>query len=208
MAPPAKPPSEARSQVSVTSMTLLHRVRSQDQDAWGDLVKLYAPLVYRLCRVAGVASHDASDIVQEVFKAVSRTIGRFRRDRPGDSFRAWLLTISRNKIHDHFRKQARQPRAKGGTDMQALIHQVPELTWESSTDGSRFNPNSDLMRRAVRLVRNDFAESTWRAFWRVAIEGQSADVVAEQLDISKWSVYQAKSRVLSRLRDELQGLVE
>ena len=92
--------------------------------------------------------------------------------------------------------------------MQALIHQVPELTWESSTDGSRFDSDSDLMRRVIQLVRNDFADSTWRAFWNVMIEGQSTEMVAQQLGISKWSVYQAKSRVLNRIRDELQGMVE
>ncbi len=205
MPPPEKPATDPRS--SITSKTLLQRVRNQDQDGWRDLVKLYAPLVYRLCRVAGVAKHDAPDVVQEVFRAASRNIAKFHRDRPGDSFRAWLLTISKNKIRDHFRQKAKHPAAVGGTDMQALIHQVPDLTWESSSDGSHFDSNSDLMRRAIRLVRNDFAESTWRAFWGVTIEGQSTDLVAEELGISIWSVYQAKSRVLSRIRDELQGLV-
>ena len=208
MATPSKPTVNRPSTASQTSITLLERVKNQQEDAWEDLVHLYAPLVYRLCRVAGLATHDASDVVQEVFRAVSRNIGRFHRDRPGDSFRAWLLTITKNKIRDHFRQKAKHPAAVGGTDMQVMIQQVPELTWESSTDGSQFDSDSDLMRRAIRLVKNDFAESTWRAFWSVTIEGQSPEAVAEQLGISKWSVYQAKSRVLGRIRDELQGLLE
>ena len=187
-------------------MTLLQRVKSQDQFAWGDLVRLYAPLVYRLCRVAGLAAHDAADIVQEVFRAVAQNIARFQRDRPGDSFRGWLLTITKNKIRDHFRGQARRPHAVGGSEMQAMVQQIPELTWDSTSDGSRFDSTSDLMRRALALVKNDFAENTWTAFWRVAVENQAPGEVAQALGMSKWSVYQAKSRVLSRLRDELPDL--
>ena len=208
MAIPEKTTTNRFAQVSQTSITLLERVKSQEQDAWASLVHLYAPLVYRLCRVAGIPTNDASDVVQEVFRAVSRNIDKFQRDRPGYSFRAWLLTISKNKIRDHFRQMAKRPAAVGGTDMQAIVQQVPELTWESSPDGSNFDSDSDLMRRAIQLVRNDFAESTWQAFWCVTIDGRSTDVVAEQVGMSKWSVYQAKSRVLARIRNELQGLIE
>ena len=83
-----------------------------------------------------MASRDAADVVQEVLAAISRNLGAFHRDQPGDSFRAWLRTISKNKIRDHFRRRAQSPPVVGGTDMQLQMQQVPELTWESSSDGN------------------------------------------------------------------------
>jgi RNA polymerase sigma-70 factor (ECF subfamily) len=53
-------------------------------------------------------------------------------------------------------------------------------------------------------VRVDFEEATWLAFWRTAVEGKSPQEVARQLDMSVGAVYIAKSRVLARLRDQVQ----
>ena len=209
MTPPVNPVRGQSSRASsTTSLTLLQRAKDQDQLAWRHLVTLYAPLVYRVCRLAHVAPQDAPDIVQEVFRAASGNIGRFHRDRDGDSFRAWLLTISKNKIRDHFRRRAKTPPAVGGTDMQVRVQQLPELTWDSTSDGSGFDSDSSLIQRAVRLVRDDFADRTWQAFWMTTIDGLDPLEVAQRLEISKSSVYQAKTRVLRRMREELGGLLD
>ena len=102
-----------------TSLSLLDRVKTRDREAWQRLVDVYAPLVYRWCRRTGVAADEAADVLQEVFLAVATHIGDFRRDRPGDSFSAWLRTITRNKIHDQLRRQKNEPRARGGSSAQA-----------------------------------------------------------------------------------------
>ncbi len=72
------------------------RVRSwsvcgfHDPEAWCRLVHLYGPVIYVWSQRAGLQSHDASDVTQEVLHAVSSNIARFRRERPSDSFRGWL----------------------------------------------------------------------------------------------------------------------
>jgi len=101
--------------VGSTSPSLIERVRQRDEEAWGRLVWLYGPLVDCWIRRKGVSRADAKDIFQEVFSAVASGIDGFRKDRPGDSFRAWLRVITRNKVNDHFRRAGRQPVAKGGT---------------------------------------------------------------------------------------------
>jgi RNA polymerase sigma-70 factor (ECF subfamily) len=63
-----------------------------------------------------------------------------------------------------------------------------------------------LWRRAVELLRTEFEEHTWQAFWQVAIDGRTLAEVAERLGMSVAAVYQAKSRVLRRLRQEFQEL--
>lgn len=208
MTSPLDPSDEAPSQSSATSMTLLERARNQDAQAWEHLVALYAPLVYRVCRVAQLTPHDAADVVQEVLSAVNRNLSTFHRDRAGDSFRGWLLTVAKNKIRDHFRRRVKWPPAVGGTAMHQQLQQVPELTWESSSDGSHFDSDANLMGRAMQVVQGDFADKTWQAFWSTTVEGEDPAQVAERLGLSKWSVYQAKRRVLQRLREELKGMTD
>ena len=100
-------------------------MKAHDQDAWQRLVKLYGPLVYQACRRAGLQPTDASGVFQEVFQAVAMHIAGFRRDRPGDTFRGWLLTITQNKIRDHFRRLGTQPEAIGGTDAHRRLLELP-----------------------------------------------------------------------------------
>src|SRR5262249_20369809 len=117
--------SEERAAAS-TSRSLLARLHANDAKAWDRLVTLYAPLVWSWCRQMNLDHQDRADVFQEVFKAVAAHFPSFHKDRPGDTFRGWLRTITRNKVHDHFRLLQREPRAAGGTDAQYRWSQVPE----------------------------------------------------------------------------------
>ena len=66
----------------------------------------------------------------------------------------------------------------------------------------------EFYERALRLIRNDFEERTWKAFWRSAIDEQSSSQVAEELGMTSVAVRKAKSRVLMRLRAEFGELIE
>ena len=92
-----------------TSLTLLQRLRDNEADVWGRFVHLYGPLVRHWCVCWGASESDADDICQEVFRAVSGGIERFRKDRPGDTFRGWLGTVTRNQLLMHVRRNKRQP---------------------------------------------------------------------------------------------------
>ena len=62
--------------------------------------------------------------------------------------------------------------------------------------------------RAVQLIRTDFHDDTWLSFWRGVVDGQPPAFVAQDLGISRNAVYLAKARVLSRLREEVEDLLE
>src|SRR5262245_59545806 len=98
-----------------TSLTLLQRVRANDQEAWRRLVDLYEPLARYWAQCGGVPPADRDDLVQEVFQAAAAGLEGFRRDRPGDTFRGWLRGISRHLIARHFQRRAEQAQAAGGT---------------------------------------------------------------------------------------------
>jgi RNA polymerase sigma-70 factor, ECF subfamily len=191
------------SQDNATSVSLLERVRDQDAQAWQRLVRLYGPLVHFWCQRWGVAAVDAEDVVQEVFLAVSRGLGEFERQRSG-GFRSWMRGICRHKLLDHQRRRHRQPdAAEGGTDAQVRIQEIAE-----PDPGEEAAEVTGLYRRALDLLRAHFEENTWRAFWGVAVDSRPTDVVAGELGMSAVAVRIAKSRVLARLREEMQDLIE
>ncbi|HUG93510.1 MAG TPA: sigma-70 family RNA polymerase sigma factor [Planctomycetaceae bacterium] len=191
---------------SSTSTSLLRRVREHDAGAWQRLVDLYGPLVFYWGRRSGLRPPDAADVMQDVFAAVHGAIGRFERDPHGGTFRGWLWTIARNKIHDHFRRAAGQAAAAGGTDAARRLDQVPESWDDESADPRDRGALSGLYRRALEFVRSEFEERTWQAFWRSVVEDEPAAEIAADLGISANAVRQYKSRVLRRLRQELGDL--
>lgn len=190
----------ATSTFGSTSSSLLNRVRDNDSEAWSKLSRLYAPLVYRWARSAGLQDQDAGDITQEVFQAVARSIHSFDPSK-GGRLRRWLWGITRNKLADHFRQKAGRALAAGGTDAHQALQNLPDLPADAPSDG--FDADASLFHRAMELLKTDFQPATWQAFWRMAIDGQPAAEVAQELGMSKKAVRQAKYRVLQRLRDEL-----
>jgi RNA polymerase sigma-70 factor (ECF subfamily) len=189
--------------------SLLVRLKAQDVEAWQRLVRLYGTLVYSWCRRKGLHSEDAEDVGQEVFQALSRNIGSFRRDQPGDSFRGWLWTITYNKIRDHWRRQEKEAAAAaGGSSAQQRLLQLPADASDDSMDGPAAGDTSIVFRTALEMIRAEFEPRTWQAFWRVTVEGHASAVVAADLKMSLGAVYIAKSRVLGRLREELGDLLD
>jgi RNA polymerase sigma-70 factor (ECF subfamily) len=186
-----------------TSMTLLERIRGRDEDAWRRLLHLYAPLVNRWCGLKGIRGQDADDIQQEVFRAVAAGLDNFRRDRAGDTFRGWLRGITHYKVVDHFRRRAAQPEAQGGTDARRALEQVANTEIPDDSE----EEVGGLYRRALELVRGEFEERTWTAFWRAAVEGHDPADIAADLGVTPAAVRKAKSRVLLRLRQELGDLI-
>ena len=63
-----------------------------------------------------------------------------------------------------------------------------------------------LYQRAFELIRSDFREPTWQAFWQTAVQDQDNRQVADQLQMSVGAVYIAKSRVLARLKEVIEEI--
>jgi RNA polymerase sigma-70 factor (ECF subfamily) len=145
-------------------------------------------------------------MVQEVFQATSQHIGQFHRDRAGETFRGWLRGITRHKALSFWRGRENVPESIGGSEAYRRLQEVPEAILPP--DSEEEAQMSTLYHRAVQLLWSEFEERTWSAFWRTAVDGQSAADVAAELDTTANAVRMAKSRVLRRLREELGDLVE
>ncbi|QDV26275.1 RNA polymerase sigma factor [Aureliella helgolandensis] len=186
---------------SSTRLSLISRIRANDSQAWQDLVALYSPLVAFWCRKQTVGESEINDAVQEVFFSVSRSIDDYRPRESGGGFRAWLWTITRHKIIDAKRRDARFPPAQGGSTALHASQQLPEELDEDE-DSERFE-FTQLLHRGLAQVESEFEPKTWHAFWRCTVDGQPVAVVATELEISASTVRQHRSRVLRRLRQQL-----
>jgi RNA polymerase sigma-70 factor (ECF subfamily) len=188
-------------------MTLIDRARSRDEEAWGRLVDLYKPLVCFWCASAGVTGADADDVAQEVFQAALKSLPGFRKDRPGDTFRGWLRTITRRMLGRHYQRVGRQPRASGGTDAQLRLAEVADTPIDLPDDDPPAQ-RQGLYRRALELVRAEFEDRTWQMFWLTVVEDQAPDTVAARFGVTPATVRKAKSRVLHRLKQEVGDAID
>lgn len=186
---------------SATRLSLISRVRREDSRAWQELVELYRPLVAFWCKRRGVRQSDINDTVQDVFFAVCRSLDTYSASRTNGCFRAWLWTITRNKIIDSLRKASKIPQATGGSTALHAASQIP-VKFDADEDSER-TEFARLTRRALGQVECEFEPKSWRAFWRSTIDNVPIAVVAEELHITPATVRKHRSRILRRLREQL-----
>jgi RNA polymerase sigma-70 factor (ECF subfamily) len=189
----------------LTRVSLLVQLRDgANHAAWHEFSLLYGPLIYGFARKRGLQDADAADLMQDVMRSVSGAIGRLDYDRQQGTFRGWLLTITRNKIYNFLSARSIRPQASGDTKTNRLLDTLPDTTGD---DGEW---EMDYQRRlaavAMERVKHEFQEKTWRAFWLTAVEGVAVAEVARQISLSAGAIYVAKSRVLARLKEEVEAM--
>jgi RNA polymerase sigma factor (sigma-70 family) len=81
---------------------LVRRCVSGDAAAWQEIVQQYHRRIYNICYRFSGSPDDASDLAQEVFIKMYRTLSTFDTTRA--SFMTWVTTVTRNLLVDHFRK--------------------------------------------------------------------------------------------------------
>lgn len=184
-----------------TSVSLLRRLHSAENEiAWERFVELYAPLIYHWGKTQGLTATDATDLVQEVMAVLVVKLPEFQYD-PKRRFRGWLRRITVNKAKDFHRRNSVRP-SQGHEEIQ-------QVTVASDVDlFEEAEYRSFLVNRALALMQAEFRDEIWQACWKQTAEGRKAADVAQELGIPLNVVYLAKSRVLGRLREELEGLLD
>lgn len=189
-----------------TRVTLLNRLKDgADTDAWVEFVRLYGPVVYGFARKRGLQDADAADLMQEVLRSVARNAAKMEYDPKRGTFRGWLYTVTRNKIYNFLSAQKNRPRGSGDSGAQERLDGIPDRTPDRDDDWD-IEYQRRLSAKAMDRVKHEFQPNTWQAFWGTAVDGRPAQEVGAELDMTPGAVYVAKSRVLARLRDEVQRI--
>jgi RNA polymerase sigma-70 factor (ECF subfamily) len=194
--------------MSETSVSLLDRLQRDQNDAsWQRLVDLYTPLIRGWLRRHAAAEQEGDDLVQEVLAVVIRRLPDFHREPRTGAFRCWLRTITVNCLREFWRERRLRPVATGDSD---FLHTLQQLTDSSSGLSRQWDEEHDrhVTAKLMRLIEPQFEAKTWRAFQRLALEGAAPEDVGAELGMSVNAVFIAKSRVLSRFRQEAAGLID
>ncbi len=193
--------------MSVTSATLLERLKdARDADAWGRLVELYSPLIRGWAERLNVRGADADDLVQEVMAVVVRRFPEFVHPEKPGAFRGWLRAIAANCARTVWKSRKVNPVVPGGTDFGSYLARLEDPADDFAQEWEREH-DLHVTRKLLDRIKPDFEERTWRMFARFVLDGLTAEEVAAELGTTPNAVYIAKSRVLSRLREEAGGLL-
>jgi RNA polymerase sigma-70 factor (ECF subfamily) len=190
-----------------TRQSLLLRAQTGEENAWKDLTDLYRPLIIGWLNRQGVPARDLEDLSQDILLSVVKHLPTFQHSGRRGAFRSWLRTIVCSRTSDYWRAADPATQASGGSGATAALQQLAD-------------PDSDLNRQwdqehdryvldcLLDLVEEEFEPATLQAFRRLALDSASGAEVAQELGLSVAAVYVAKSRVLQRIRQEAEGLID
>jgi len=182
-----------------TPASLLDRLcKREEPTVWDRFVELYSPLLFHWAKRLGQQDSDAADLVQDAFLLLWRKLPDFEYD-PSRSFHAWLKTLFINQHRLRLRK--RLPLALNDAG-----HDMPADDGEDHFDELEYRQY--LVQRAFSLIEKEFSPLHQKAFREYAIAERPPEEVARELGIRTGTVYGVKSKILSRLRQELGDLLD
>ena len=191
-----------------TSLSLLQNLRdASDGLAWDQMHRIYSPLLKAWLRKYNLQDNDVQDIAQDVLLTLSREIRSFEHNGRTGAFRTWVRGIMVNRLRVFWRAK---PRRTVASDDSEFEYRLAQLDDPSSDLSQIWNLQHDqhVLRALLKLVESEFEAQTWQAFLLVTFEGLEGKAAGEKLGISRNAVFVAKSRVLSRLRQVADGIVD
>lgn len=166
------------------------RWKSEEVDAYNELVKRHLDPVHRYVRSRCGNDHDAADICQEVFLEVCLKISNFDPSYP---FTAWLYTIARRKTVDRFRRH--RPVEEFIADQHSGV---------DSSHPSSILEASDSARDAWEKVFQILPEAQATALWLRVQAQHNIEQIATIMDQSIANVKVLLFRARQRLAKEWQ----
>ncbi|MEM7457499.1 MAG: sigma-70 family RNA polymerase sigma factor [Planctomycetota bacterium] len=190
-----------------TSVTLLQTIKSQGSDeSWALLESIYAPMIRKWSRKAGISRADEDDLVQEIFLQVVKKIGTFERGEYAGSFRRWLKQITINCFRNYIRLRGNRALGFGGSAVMDFLAQYADPDSDLSRIWNEEHEKA-VIKHLLSLVRPGFKQATWQAFYQTAVKSRQAKEVAAELHMTVGAVHTARSRVLAEMRRIGQGML-
>lgn len=209
-----------------TRQSLLERLKDwRNQEDWRVFFDSYWRLIHATALKAGLEEAEAQEVVQEVMIAAAKKLPEFRYESGKDSLKGWLLSVTRWKVTDQWRKRGRAGRfttaacAAGG-------HPGHPVGLEIGGDGPRTatvervaDPGGDeldrlwdtewrdhLLQAALDRVKGHVNPAHYEIYHLHVVQGHSPRETARVLGVNVAQVYLAKLRVGRQLREEIRRL--
>ncbi len=172
--------------------------------AFNQLVLHYQQSVYNtVFRLLG-DSDISSDITQDTFIAAYRSIDTFRG---GSSFRAWILRIATNQVHDHWRRVRRHPADSLETLLNEDDAHGPALIDTLALPELEGNPEEYVLNQELQALISqglqELALDQRTTLVLYDIQGLSYEEIAQVTGTTLGTVRSRLSRARTRLRQFL-----
>ena len=159
-------------------IVLIERVKAGDEAAFGELYKLFAPMIHGVV-LARVPRDEAQDIVQEVFLTAYRKLKDLRDE---SAFGAWIAQIARNQANEFYRNS--KPNE--------------ELPEEIRGGETHFSEANEIL-AAIKSLPETYKETLVLRL----IEGMTGAEIAAQTGLTAESVRVNLHRGMKMLREKL-----
>ncbi len=163
-------------------------------DSFEDLLEKSKSSVERFVRFRLSEKADADDVLQEVYLTAYQKFGQLKNT---NSFKAWIISIARNKCNDYFRKKA-------------IRLEIPiDTITENELSDSRFGVLETFnVRETFNLLGNKDKQILYLYFWRELSQSEIAKLLNIPLGTVKSRLYTAKKNFKSKYpyrSDTLKG---
>jgi RNA polymerase sigma factor (sigma-70 family) len=201
--------SERAAEFIPTRESLLERLKQwDDQESWRDFFNTYGGLLYRAATKSGLSDSEAQDVVQDTIITVAKKMGSFRYDPALDSFKGWLLFLTRKRIAMEYRKRERN-RARAPSESSAPNVELEELPDPAAGNLESFWEEEwtrTLWNQALAKVKEQVALKQFQMFDLYVVKDRPVLEVAKGLGVTVAQVYLAKHRISALLKKELNQL--
>ncbi|HEY76952.1 MAG TPA: sigma-70 family RNA polymerase sigma factor [Thermoflexia bacterium] len=179
-----------KSATSDEEARLIQRAKAGDPDAFAEIYDRYQPAIYRYIFYRIGDESTAEDLTSEVFVRLVERIDRFTyRGRP---LLAWLYTIARNLVTDHYR-QSGSPQ----------LLPLEEGLVADSGDPEEAADRALVQRRLARAIAR-LTEDQRRVILLRFVEGMDTRSVAQVLGKPVGAVKALQHRALAAMRRILE----
>ncbi len=194
-----------------TRQTLLSRLKDwNDQDSWKDFFDNYWKLIFTAAIKSGLNETEAQEAVQETVISVCKSVPDFQYNSGKGSFKKWLLTITRRRIADQFRKrdpylQARV-RKPDDTRQTGTLDRIPDTSvpdldqiWDQEWE-------QNLVESAIERVKTKVDPKQFQIFDLYVLRQWTVSKVSQSLQVSAARIYLAKHRISALVKKEIKLL--
>ena len=184
----------------LTTATVLQKLRDfENRDAWDSFADRFRRPVISFARGMGLKPADAEDVAQETLLAFAQAYRGGKYDPSKGRLSRFLFGIAYRQAL-RARRGGADP-GPGGVNV-AESHfwsQVPDEQTASGIWDTQWEQS--VLERCLQQAKAEVEPQTYRAFELVVREEHSPEEATNTLGISLKSVYNAKHRILKRIRE-------
>jgi len=204
--------SVPRDESAPTRASLLNRLKNlDDATSWNEFYQTYQALIYTVARRAGLNQVEAEEVVQDTVIAVARKMPGFTYEPGKDSFKGWLLAVTRWRILDQLEK--RQPEERQGRPQTVdeetrtdTIERIPDPAGLDLAAIWREEWQRNIIQTALARIKRQVHPQHYEIYHLHVILEKPVREVARTLGVSIGQVYLAKHRVGALLKEQLKKL--